>query len=219
MLDFYGVYAMLPRLLAAAGVTLSVSIAGFALGTIIALALILMARSRLAPARWIVAVYTSFIRGTPLLVQVLVIYYALPGLVGLDLSPLAAGILALAFNSAAFIVEILRAGLSRIPAGQFEACRALALPRMTMAFRVILPQLIRNIVPPMVSEFTMLVKASAILSVITVIELTRTGQQIMNETFRPVEAFSAVAIIYFVILFTFSMLSRRLEHKTARGSH
>ncbi|MBZ0162878.1 MAG: amino acid ABC transporter permease [Notoacmeibacter sp.] len=218
MLDVSNVYDTFPRFLSGAGVTLGVSLAGFALGTVIALGLLLLARSRLAPARWIAAVYTSFIRGTPLLVQILVVYYALPGLMGIDLSPLVAGVLSLAFNSAAFIAEILRAGLTRIPTGQFEAAKALALPRHVVAFNVILPQLMRNVVPPMVSEFTMLVKASAILSVITVVELTRTAQHVMTETFRPVDAFVTAAAIYFIILYAFSMVARRLEHNDKRAA-
>ncbi|MBM2712935.1 amino acid ABC transporter permease [Mesorhizobium caraganae] len=213
MFDMSFFLTLLPRFIWGAAVTLGVSLAGFTLGTVIALGLLLLARSRIALARWIVAIYTSFIRGTPLLVQILVIYYALPGLTGIELSPLVAGVLSLSFNSAAFIAENLRAGLFSIPSGQFEAASALALPRHIVALKVILPQLVRNIIPPMASEFTILVKASAILSVISVVELTRTAQHVMMETFRPTEAFCTAALIYFLILFTFSVFTKRLEHK------
>lgn len=215
MFDIDHALSMLPRFMAGAGITLAVSIAGFSLGTAIGGLILYLGRSDFAPARWFAAIYTSFIRGTPLLVQILVIFYALPGLTGVDLPPLTAGILALAFNSAAFIAEIFRAGMTRIDPGQYEAARALALPRLVIALRIILPQLIRNVVPPLMSEFTMLLKASAILSVVTVVELTRTAQQIMTETYRPVEAFTVAAAIYFIILFAFSMLTRRLERKFA----
>ncbi|MCI5074103.1 amino acid ABC transporter permease [Oricola sp.] len=215
MFDIDHALSLLPRFMAGAGITLAVSLVGFALGTAIGALLLYLGRSDFTPARWFAAIYTSFIRGTPLLVQILVIFYALPGLTGVDLPPLAAGILALAFNSAAFIAEIFRAGMTRIDPGQYEAARALALPRAVIAFKIILPQLIRNVLPPLMSEFTMLVKASAILSVVTVVELTRTAQQIMTETYRPVEAFTVAAAIYFIILFAFSTLTRRLERKYA----
>ena len=215
MFDIDHALSLLPRFMAGAGITLAVSIVGFALGMAIGGLILYLGRSDFRPARWFAAIYTSFVRGTPLLVQILVIFYALPGLTGVDLPPLTAGILALAFNSAAFIAEIFRAGMTRIDPGQYEAAKALSLPRAVIVFKIILPQLIRNVVPPLMSEFTMLVKASAILSVVTVVELTRTAQQIMTETYRPVEAFTVAAAIYFFILFAFSTLTRRLERKYA----
>ena len=215
MFDIDHALLLLPRFMTGAGITLAVSIAGFVLGMAIGGLILYLGRSDFRSARWFAAIYTSFIRGTPLLVQILVIFYALPGLTGVDLPPLTAGILALAFNSAAFIAEIFRAGMTRIDPGQYEAARALALPRAVIVFKIILPQLIRNVVPPLMSEFTMLVKASAILSVVTVVELTRTAQQIMTETYRPVEAFTVAAAIYFFILIAFSTLTRHLERKYA----
>jgi His/Glu/Gln/Arg/opine family amino acid ABC transporter permease subunit len=215
--DFAKTLALLPQFLTGAGITLAVSALGFALGTAIGFGLLACGMARSRAIRWPGAAYSSFIRGTPLLVQILVVYYVLPGLVGIDLPPLVAGILALALNSAAFVAEILRAGLSRIPRGQFEAAKALSLPFAVTWGKVILPQLLRNIVPPMVNEFTMLVKASAILSVITVVELTRTSQNIMMSTYRPVEAFVVAAALYFIILFGCSVLARRLELKTEQA--
>jgi len=210
-------FEILPKFFTGAAVTLGVSTTSFALSIMIGVGILLLSKSRLAPARWIAAVYSSFVRGTPLLVQVLFVYYALPGLTGISLSPLVAGVISLSFNSAAYTAESLRAGLSRIPHGQFEAAKALALPRHVTALKVIWPQLLRNIIPPMVSEFTFVVKGSAILSVITVVELTRTAQHVMLETYRPTEAFTTAALFYFVILFAFSTLSRRLEHGNAES--
>ncbi|WP_348628526.1 amino acid ABC transporter permease [Mesorhizobium sp. SEMIA 3007] len=121
--------------------------------------------------------------------------------------------MALSFNSAAFVAEILRAGLTRIPAGQYEAAKALGLKPVVTWFKIIMPQLFGAIIPPMVNEFTMLVKASSILSVIAVVELTRTAQNIMNVTYRPVEAFCVAAVLYFIVLFSCSLLTRHLERK------
>ncbi|TPI13419.1 amino acid ABC transporter permease [Mesorhizobium sp. B4-1-3] len=217
MVDFSRTIAFLPQFLAGAGVTLAVSALGFALGIVIGFGLLACRRSRWRAVRFIGALYTSFIRGTPLIVQIFVVYYVLPGLVGIDLPPLLAGVLALSFNSAAFVAEILRAGLTRIPVGQYEAAKALGLKPAVTWLKIILPQLFRIIIPPMVNEFTMLVKASSILSVITVVELTRTAQNIMNVTYRPVEAFMVAAALYFVVLFAFSLLVGRLERQAERA--
>jgi polar amino acid transport system permease protein len=213
MFDFSRTVTLLPQFLTGAGVTLAVSAVGFLVGTMIGFALLACGKSKWRLVRWIGALYTSFIRGTPLIVQIFVVYYVLPGLVGIDLPPLLAGILALSFNSAAFVAEILRAGLGRIPVGQFEAAKALGLSPLLTWWKVVLPQLFRTVTPPMVNEFTMLVKASSILSVITVVELTRTAQAVMNVTYRPVEAFCIAAALYFIMLFTCSMLTLRLERR------
>jgi polar amino acid transport system permease protein len=211
--DFARTLGMMPEFLLGACVTLSVSAAGFLIGTVIGFGLLACGKSNWRAVRWLGALYTSFIRGTPLIVQIFVVYYVLPGLVGIDLPPLLAGILALSLNSAAFVAEILRAGLTRIPIGQFEAAKSLGLKPAVTWFKIVLPQLFRTITPPMVNEFTMLVKASAILSVITVVELTRTAQNIMNITYRPVEAFCVAAVLYFIMLFVCSMFIRHLERR------
>jgi polar amino acid transport system permease protein len=213
MFHFSKTLTFLPQFLTGAAITLGVSALGFLVGTLIGFGLLACGRSRWRVVRWIGALYTSFIRGTPLIVQIFVVYYVLPGLVGIDLPPLLAGVLALSFNSAAFVAEILRAGLTRIPAGQYEAAKALGLKPVVTWFKIILPQLMRSIIPPMVNEFTMLVKASSILSVIAVVELTRTAQNIMNVTYRPVEAFCVAAVLYFIVLFSCSLLTRHLERK------
>jgi polar amino acid transport system permease protein len=174
-----------------------------------------MRMSRLKVINSIAGIYISLIRGTPLLVQIFFIYYALPGLIGIDFNPFVAGVLALSLNSGAFVTEILRAGISAIPRGQMEAAKALGLRRAVVWSRVILPQVFAVILPPLTNEFTMLVKASPLLSVITVVELTRTAQQIMIYTYRPVEVMLAAAALYFVICFLLSTISRRLELKAA----
>ena len=163
--------------------------------------------------RWIVRIYISFVRGTPLLVQILLIYYALPGLLRIDLPAYAAGVLALSLNSGAFVVEILRGALSSIPQGQHEAAQALGLPPFVAWRHVIVPQLLRHSLAPMLNELTLLVKASALLSVITVVELTRVAQNTMNTTFQPVEAFVTAGSFYFLILFALASLARVVERR------
>jgi polar amino acid transport system permease protein len=164
--------------------------------------------------RWFARTYLSFVRGTPLLIQIFLIYYALPGLIGIDVPAFTAGVIALSLNSGAFTSEILRGGLSAIAPGQLEAAQALGLSRFDVWSRVILPQLARLVLPPMVNELAMLVQASALLSVIAVVDLTRAAQNVMNTTYRPVEALTVAAVIYFVALFVLGHSARALERRT-----
>jgi polar amino acid transport system permease protein len=205
----------LPLLLKGALITFQVSIIGALLGIGVGLMLITMRMSGIRVFVTVARIYISLIRGTPLLVQIFFIYYALPGLVGIDLNPFIAGVLALSLNSGAFVTEILRGGISAIPRGQMEAAKALGLRRLVIWCRIILPQVFALILPPLTNEYTMLVKASPLLSVITVVELTRTAQQIMMVTYRPVEVFLAAAALYFLMCFLLSSLTRRLERRAA----
>jgi len=215
MLDFGATVAQTDYFLRGAAVTLAVSLLGAALGILVGTALLLLRRAGLPPLRWLGEAYVSLVRGTPLLVQIFLVYYALPGLTGIDLPAFPAGILALSLNSGAFVSEILRGGLSAIPQGQLEAGAALGLGRLVIWSRIVLPQLLRMVLPPLVNEFTIIVKASPLLSVITIVELTRTAQNIMNTTYRPIEAFLVAAAFYFVILFALSSLARGLERRLA----
>jgi len=167
--------------------------------------------SSLKLIKYLAEIYISIFRGTPLLLQIFFIYYALPGLLGIDLPPFMAGVLALSLNSGAFVTEVLRGGISAIPHGQFEGAKALGLKRRVIWGRIILPQVFIMILPPLTNELTMLVKASPLLSVITVVELTRTAQQIMMLTYRPVEVMLAAAMLYFVICFALTRLTHRLK--------
>ncbi|MGI9386167.1 MAG: amino acid ABC transporter permease [Methyloligellaceae bacterium] len=209
--DFAGVVHHLPQYVQGALITLGVSVPGAFFGIVVGLILIAGQRVPLAPIRWLSSLYISFIRGTPLLVQIFLVYYALPGLFGFNLDPFVAGILALSLNSGAFVTEILRAGLSSIPKGQWDAAMSIGLPPFKRWRYIILPQLFYKILPPLTNEFTMVVKATPLLSVITVVELTRVAQHTMNDTYRPVEAFLVAALFYFVMLFALSRVTRKLE--------
>ncbi len=201
----------IPLMLKGALITFEISIIGALLGIIVGFILILMRMSPLRPIKYLAEIYISIFRGTPLLLQIFFIYYALPGLLGIDLPPFIAGVLALSLNSGAFVTEVLRGGISAVPRGQFEGARALGLKRRVIWGRIILPQVFIMILPPLTNELTMLVKASPLLSVITVVELTRTAQQIMILTYRPVEVILAAATLYFVICFMLTRLTHRLQ--------
>ena len=203
--------AQYPIFLQGALVTIAVSVPGFLLGLLVALVLLGMQRAPLALVRGLAHTYISLIRGTPILVQIFFVYYALPGLVGINIPAFAAGFLALSLNSGAFVTEILRGGLSALPQGQWEAADALGMSRRTTWQRVILPQLFVRVLPPLTNEFTMLVKASPLLSVITVVELTRSAQLVLLQTYAPVEAYLVAAVLYFVMLSAMSYGTRRIE--------
>jgi His/Glu/Gln/Arg/opine family amino acid ABC transporter permease subunit len=158
----------------------------------------------------IVAVYISFIRGTPILVQIFLVYYVLP-IIGLNIGPITAGIVALTLNSAAFVIEILRGGLASVSKGQFEAARSLGLSGFALWVKVILPQTFMASIPPLVNEFTQLLKATALLSTITVVELMRVSQQIYSNNYHPVEVLTGAFVMYFLMCFVVSRSASWLE--------
>ena len=134
---------------------------------------------------------------------------------GLDLPRFLAGVVALSLNSGAYVTEIIRGGLSAIARGQVDAARAVGMSRALVWRRVVLPQTLVLVLPPLTVEFTSLVKASALLSVIAVVELTRTTQQIISATFRPVELWLAAGVLYFAMCFLLGGVARRFERRAA----
>jgi polar amino acid transport system permease protein len=166
--------------------------------------------------RKFVTLYGSFIRGTPALVQILIFYYALAPMTGINIDPFTAGIMAVGFNSGAYVAEILRGGLSRIPRGQWEAAQALGLPKHRIWLQIILPQVYYSVIPLLVNEFTMVIKITPLLSTITLVELTRASQMLYNETFRPVEVLLLAAAIYFVICFSISQFGEFLQRRSLK---
>jgi polar amino acid transport system permease protein len=204
----------LPELLEGAKITVAASIFAITLGSIIGVAAGVAEQSQVRPLRSLVSVYVSFFRGTPLFVQILVIYFLLPA-IGLDIPRFTTGVIALALNSGAYISQMISGAITAIPNGQIQAARALAMPRRTIWRRIVVPQALRLILPPLTVEFSSLVKNSAFLSVIGVVELTRTGQQIIAVTFDPTQTWIVVALIYFVMCFVIGLTARRMERATS----
>jgi polar amino acid transport system permease protein len=157
--------------------------------------------SPIAPLRAVAAAYSDFLRGTPLLVQILWIYYSLPILTGLVLSPFVSAAIALALNLSAFVSEIYRAGIQSIGRGQREAALALGMTNAQAMRRIILPQSIRRVLPPLGSIWVSLFKDTALVSVIAVPELMYRGKVLAIETYRPLEIYTAVAVIYFIVTY------------------
>ena len=202
-----------PWLLQGAVMTLETSLLAIALGLPVGIALAVAQRARLCMLRGFVSVYISFARGTPLFIQIMLVFFVLPSL-GFDIPRFCAGVIALSLNSGAYIAEMIRGGLTAIPKGQVEAARALSMPRSLMWRHIILPQVLALILPPLTVEFTGLLKGSALLAVIGIVELTRTGQQMVAATFKPLEIWLMVGIFYFVMCYALAALTRYLERTT-----
>ena len=211
--DFNVIVVQLPWLLKGAELTLSVSLLGIFFGTLVGVALALAQQSAISPLLYFVRVYISFIRGTPLFIQILIVFFILPS-IGIDISRFTSGVVALSLNSGAYISEMIRGGLTSIRRGQIEAGRALGMPRPLIWRRIILPQVFTVILPPLTVEFASLLKYSALLSVIGVVELTRTAQQIIAATFKPIEIWLTVGVLYFIMCFALGVLTRRIERAT-----
>ncbi len=213
-LEFRYAVDALPALLQGALVTLETSLLAVILGVGVGIGLTVLRQTAVRPVEWACQAYMSVMRGTPLFIQVLMVYYVLPA-VGLDIPRFFAGVIALSLNSGAYVTEILRGGLSAIPRGQVDAARSVGMPRSLIWRHILLPQTFVLVLPPLTVEFTSLLKASALLSVIAVVELTRTAQQIVAATFRPVELWLVTGALYFVMCFTLGGAARWLEQRAA----
>lgn len=187
--------------------TLILSMVGVFFGIIVGGILAFMKISKNLIAKAISTVYIEFIRGTPLLVQLYIIYFAF------DFESVTAGIIALSINSAAYVAEIIRSGIAGIDKGQMEAARSLGMGHWSSMRYIIIPQGFRNILPVLVNEFIAIIKESSIISVIGVAELMYSTNNIMSATYTEVGPLTVVALIYFVITFTISKLMVRLERR------
>ena len=143
-------------------------------------------------------VYISFVRGTPVLVQIYIIYQAL-AIIGPNLSSFTSGVIALSLNSGGFMAEIMRGGITAIPKGQIEAGYAIGMSKRQIWTRIILPQVFRVVLPQLTSEFINVIKVSPMLSVVAVVELTRTAQRLVNSTYITIPFYITIAIIYFIV--------------------
>lgn len=201
----------------AAWVVLLITIATIALSWVFGLLAVLGKRSDFMILRAIATFYVWFIRGTPALIQVFIIYFGLPQ-IGLNPSPFLAGVIALGLNSGAYVAEIIRSGLLAIPKGQFESSQALGMSHPETMGRIVLPQVFRIILPPLTNEAIAALKNTSLLSTITVVDLTLYAQTIISTTFRPFQFFIATAVIYLVMTTLLTQLSSWMERRQIRQS-
>lgn len=198
-------------------ITLFLSFFGVALGVMLGVLLALMKLSKNILLKSFSTAYIEVVRGTPLLVQLYIIYYGLPRLVGLDFGDITLGIVAISLNSAAYVAEIIRAGILSIDKGQMEAARSLGMPHNVAMTKIIIPQAFKNILPALGNEFIVLIKESSIVSVVGIHDLMYNADTVRGNTYLPFEPLIIAALIYFVITFILSKLLSLLERRMRAG--
>lgn len=196
--------------------TLFISATTLVLAMIGGLVLALMDMARFWPLRAVGVAIGEVIRNTPILVQLLWVYYVLPIVFGIGISSLTAILIGLSAYQAAFISEVYRAGIQAVPKGHREAALVLGLSPIQSFRRIVLPQAIRMTLPPLASNFVQLIKFSSLGAVISVSEITRRGMELSASTFRPLEIFSFIAIVYFCICWPLAMGIRLWEQRLSR---
>jgi len=195
--------------------TLIVSGLTLVLAMVAGLVIALLDMSRFPPARWLGVSFGEIIRNTPILVQLLWVYYVLPIVFGVGIGAVTALVIGLSVYQAAFISEVYRAGIQAVPRGHREAAQVLGLTPVQSFRRIVLPQAIRMTLPPLASNFVQLIKFSSLGAVISVSEITRRGMELSSSTFRPLEIFTFIAVVYFFICWPLAMAIRTWERRLA----
>lgn len=212
MFDFALIVQSIPFLLRGAVYTVQVSMLAIVFGLVLGWLLGLAAVSGVPALSAVSWAYVQFIRGTPLLIQIFLIYFGLPAL-GINLPAFWSGVIALGLNSGGFQAEIVRAGIESIDRGQTEAARSIGMSRFKTLVFILVPQTIRRVLPPLTNELITLTKSSSLLSAIAALELTHAGQLIIARTFAPFEIYAAVAVIYLAMVAVLSRGSAFLEKR------
>lgn len=199
------------------GVTLAFTVAIVVLGLLVGLVAALARLSPFAPLRWVVQGIIEVFRCTPVLVQLVWFYYALPILAGIEMSAVTAGILALSLYGGSFYSEIIRGGITSIERGQTEAAFALGMRPAQAMRRIVLPQALKRMVPPLMNQSIIQLKNTSLVSVLAVPDLLYQGQAVAHDTYRPLEIYTLTAVIYFVVLLPLTLLVVRLEQRLSRS--
>jgi len=207
-------------------ITILLSVFTILFGVFLGIIFALMRLSKNIILRSIAASYVEVVRGTPILVQLLIIYYGLP-LIGIEFpevpalgsnfSDFMAGVVALSINSGAYVCEIIRAGIQAVDKGQMEASRSLGMPYGMSMYHIILPQAFKNILPALGNEFITIIKESAIVSIIGIHDLMYNSDTVRGNTYKPFEPLIVAAIIYFIITFTLSRVIGVFERRMSAG--
>ncbi|EVF14167.1 amino acid ABC transporter, permease/substrate-binding protein [Staphylococcus aureus KINW6002] len=192
-------------------ITILISLIGVALGSILGAFVALMKLSKIKIISWIASIYIEILRGTPMLVQVFIVFFGITAALGLDISALVCGTIALVINSSAYIAEIIRAGINAVDKGQMEAARSLGLNYRQTMKSVIMPQAIINILPALGNEFVTLIKESSIVSTIGVGEIMFNAQVVQGISFDPFTPLLVAAALYFVLTFVLTRIMNMIE--------
>ena len=216
-LDFSTIIPSIPYILQGLEVTLKIvvvsALIGFFLGTILALCKI----GNLKVLSWIANIYTSIFRGTPLVLQLLMIYFGLPQIIGLEIEAYYAAVLAFGLNSAAYISEIIRAGILAVDKGQLEASMALGISYRDMMKDIILPQALKNILPALMNEFITLTKESALVTVIGALDIMRRAYIVGGQTFRYFEPLLIAGLIYYILIMLLTYVGKLVERRMRKS--
>ena len=212
-MDFELIEQSLPYLIQGALITIEITLMAVGIGFFIGLFAGIARICRIKALRIIATIYADCIRGTPLLVQIFLIYFALPMLIHTQINPFVAAVTACAINSGAYVSEIFRAGIQAIDQGQFEAGRSLGLSWLQTMYYIILPQAFHIILPPLGNEFITMLKDSSLVSVIGFEELTRRGQLIIAQTYASFEIWMTVAALYLIMTLAIAKFVSFMEHK------
>ena len=210
---FIVMWESVPMLLTGVKLTIIITIFGLLIGFVLGAVSGLLKITRNVLLRKIAGVYIESVRGTPIMVQVMFIYFGLPMALGMRIPPIAAGIAAIAVNSGAYIAEIVRGAFQSIERGQTEAGRSIGLTHFQTMYYVIWPQAFRRMIPPLGNQFIISLKDTSLLVVVGVGELTRTGQEIIASNFRAFEVWLTVAIMYLIMTLSLSRVLNYIEKR------
>ncbi|KOY83745.1 amino acid ABC transporter permease [Lysinibacillus macroides] len=203
----------LPYLLKGLYMTILISVLSIIFSLVIGLIACFMRMSKYAVLRYPAAIYVNLIRGTPILIQILFIYFGAPTALDIHLSAFTAGLIAISLNIGAYNTEIFRGGIESIGKGQMEAGRSLGFSYAQTMALIILPQAVRRMIPSFVNQLTHAIKDTSMLSVIGIAELTMVGQSIYAMNFRSFEILTMVGLFYFITIYTVSFISTKMERR------
>lgn len=209
------VWNNLPFLLSGLQQTLLISAITLVLSVLLGMVIALADMSPIRPVRFLGYAFGEIVRNTPILVQLLWVYYVLPIVFDISIDAFSACIIGLTIYSSAFISEIYRAGIQSVPKGHREAARVLGMSTFDAFIRIVLPQALRATLPPLAANFVQLIKYSSLAAVISVSEVTRRGMELSSSTFRPMEIFTFIAAMYFVICLPLAQSIRFMEARLA----
>ena len=214
-MNFNLIWDNLPLILLGAGVTIKITAISVGLGFLLGLVVSVCRMSGIKLLNAVCVCYVNIIRGTPILVQIFLIYFALPRVIGHQIDPFLAAVAACSINSGAYVSEIFRAGIQSVDKGQMEAGRSLGLSWMQTMIYIIIPQAFKHVIPPLGNEFISMTKETSQVSVIGFEELTRRGQLIISKTYGSLEIWVAVAVIYLIMTLGIARLVNYLERRFA----
>lgn len=217
--SFHHVFDNFDKLLDGLWITLQLTLAANLVGLVFGFGLSLLALSRLAAIRWPAQLYIEFFRCTPVLLQVIWFFYCLPILFDIYLSPITMGILALGLNLMAFNAEAYRAGIQAIPRDQLDACVALSLSPLQRTLYVVLPQAFRISLPVLMTNGISILQQSSLVAIVSVADLMYEGKMLATDSYRPLETYSIVALIYLALALPIGQLVSWLERRQEKTMH